>query len=84
MPGVRNGYARPIPGESPTCETGAANLGEAHPDEDHMLIRMIEGFTRILGKSQGYLGLPLRDEMIDCPVGGSGMPSMVTTWNPHA
>ncbi|WDA11418.1 hypothetical protein [Paracoccus marcusii] len=47
-----------------------------------MLIGTIEGVTRIIGKSQGYLGLPLRDELINCTVGGQGTPAMVTAWQP--
>ena len=47
-----------------------------------MQIGMIEGATRIIGKSQGYLGLPLRDELISCTVGGDGTPAMVTVWFP--
>lgn len=47
-----------------------------------MMIKRIEGTTRTLGKSQGYIGLPLRDEMTDCTVGGEGTPSMVTAWEP--
>ncbi|QRM43995.1 hypothetical protein [Rhizobium sp. BG4] len=47
-----------------------------------MQIAMIERATRILGKSQGYLGLPLRDELINCTVGGEGTPAMVTAWTP--
>ena len=47
-----------------------------------MLIRMIEGATRIIGKSQGYLGLPLRDEVIPCDVNGPETPAMVTAWEP--
>lgn len=47
-----------------------------------MIIAMIKGVTRVIGKSQGYLGLPLRDEPIDCPVNGPGTPSMVTAWEP--
>jgi hypothetical protein len=47
-----------------------------------MMIGRIEGATRVLGKSQGYLGLPLRDEVINCTVGGEGTPSMVTAWLP--
>lgn len=43
-----------------------------------MLIKMIEGATRVLGKTQGYLGLPVRDELITCTLGGEGTPSMVT------
>jgi hypothetical protein len=40
------------------------------------------GTTRVLGKSQGYAGLPLRDETINCSVSGPGTPSMVTAWHP--
>jgi hypothetical protein len=47
-----------------------------------MQIGMIEGATRIIGKSQGYLGLPLRDELINCSVDGDGTPAMVTAWIP--
>jgi hypothetical protein len=47
-----------------------------------MQIAMIEGTTRIIGKSQGYLGLPLRDEVINCAVDGDGTPAMVTAWHP--
>lgn len=47
-----------------------------------MQIGMIEGHTRILGKSQGYLGLPLRDVVINCTVGGPDTPAMETAWFP--
>jgi hypothetical protein len=47
-----------------------------------MIIKRIEGATRVLGKAQGYLGLPLRDEMIFDLVNGPGTPSMVTAWEP--
>lgn len=47
-----------------------------------MIIKMIEGVTRIIGQSQGYLGLPLRDERVDCPVNGPETPAMVTAWEP--
>lgn len=46
-----------------------------------MEIGVIEGATRIVGKSQGYLGLPIRDEVISCSVNGP-TPSMVTAWKP--
>lgn len=46
-----------------------------------MLIAMIEGVTRIIGKSQGYRGLPLRDEVITDPVNGQ-TPAMVSAWQP--
>jgi hypothetical protein len=47
-----------------------------------MQIGRIEGATRVIGKSQGYLGLPLRDERINCTVNGEGTPAMVTAWLP--
>lgn len=47
-----------------------------------MMIKRIEGCTRIVGKAQGYLGLPLRDEQIHDAVNGPGTPSMVTAWEP--
>lgn len=47
-----------------------------------MQIGRVKNATRVLGKSQGYLGLPIRDEPINCTVGGQGTPSMVTAWFP--
>lgn len=47
-----------------------------------MIILRIQGATRVLGKSQGYMGLPLRDELVHCSVGGEETPSMVTAWEP--
>ena len=47
-----------------------------------MQIGHILGATRTIGKSQGYKGLPLRDEPINCGVNGPGTPSMVTAWLP--
>ncbi|TRD21898.1 hypothetical protein [Palleronia caenipelagi] len=47
-----------------------------------MLIGHIEGATRTIGKSQGYLGLPIRDETLDCVINGQGTPAMVTAWHP--
>lgn len=41
-----------------------------------MIINSIEGCTRRIGKSQGYLCLPLRDEVID------GTPTMTSSWQP--
>lgn len=46
-----------------------------------MIIAMVEGATRVIGKSQGYLGLPLRDETVDCSVNGP-IPTMVSAWEP--
>ena len=47
-----------------------------------MIIGRIEGATRVLGKSQGYLGLPLRDVVINSTVGGPETPAMETAWVP--
>lgn len=47
-----------------------------------MEIGRIANATRVIGQSQGYFGLPLRDEQIDCPVNGPRTPSMVTAWFP--
>lgn len=47
-----------------------------------MIIGHIEGATRVLGKSQGYIGLPLRDIAVNCKVGGEGTPAMQTAWFP--
>ena len=47
-----------------------------------MLINRIEGATRTVGKSQGYLGLPLRDEEIVDPVTGAATPTMTSAWQP--
>ncbi len=49
-----------------------------------MEIGRIEGATRVIGKSQGYLGLPLRDELIDCSVNGPNTPAMTTAWIPSS
>lgn len=47
-----------------------------------MQIGMIKGATRTIGKSQGYLGLPLRDIVLDDTVNGPGTPAMETAWLP--
>ncbi len=47
-----------------------------------MLIARIPNATRTIGKSQGYLGLPLRDEVRSTTVDGPATPCMVTAWEP--
>lgn len=42
----------------------------------------IEGETRRLGESQGYLGLPIRNDIVECTVGGAGTPCMLSAWMP--
>lgn len=47
-----------------------------------MQIGRIEGATRVLGKSQGYLGLPIRDCTMSTSVDGPATPVMQTAWLP--
>ncbi len=47
-----------------------------------MEVGRITGATRVVGACQGYLGLPIRDELINCPVNGPNTPAMVTAWFP--
>jgi hypothetical protein len=47
-----------------------------------MEIGHVEGATRVVGKGQGYYGLPIRDELINCTVNGPDTPAMVTAWFP--
>ncbi|WP_434712927.1 hypothetical protein NMA58_08095 [Rhizobium sp. YTUHZ045] len=47
-----------------------------------MQVGMIQGHTRILGKSQGYLGLPVRDIVVNDTVNGPETPAMQTAWLP--
>ena len=34
------------------------------------------------GQSQGFIGLPIRDEIVNCSVSGPGTPTMVSAWIP--
>ena len=47
-----------------------------------MEIGRIQGATRVVGKSQGYRGLPIKDEVIECPTTGKKTPVMSTAWIP--
>ena len=50
-----------------------------------MQIAHIEGATRVIGKSQGYLGLPVKDHKIAVSVGGivrEQTSAMTTAWHP--
>ena len=47
-----------------------------------MIIGRIEGETRVLGKQQGYIGLPVRDECVHDEVNGPETPCMVSAWTP--
>jgi len=47
-----------------------------------MIIAHIEGATRVLGKRQGYLGLPVRDEVIVDKATGIETASITTAWEP--
>lgn len=47
-----------------------------------MISGRIEGATRTLGKSQGYLGLSIRDELQNTTTDGPETPTMVSAWFP--
>lgn len=47
-----------------------------------MMIKTIEGVTRVIGKAQGYLGLPVRDAIVHDKASGHDVPSMTTAWEP--
>jgi len=47
-----------------------------------MMVARIEDATRVIGKGQGYLGLPVRDHHMICTVGGEFTPTMTTAWHP--
>ena len=47
-----------------------------------MIGKRIEGTTRVIGKSQGYIGLAIRDTTINCTVNGGETPCMETAWEP--
>ncbi|CZT36166.1 hypothetical protein [Rhizobium sp. 9140] len=45
-----------------------------------MEIAIIDGCTRTIGESQGYIGLPLRDIILNDTVNGPGTPAMESAW----
>lgn len=47
-----------------------------------MEIGRIQGCTRVIGRSQGYYGLPLRDIVIDDSVTGPQTAAMESAWMP--
>lgn len=47
-----------------------------------MIVGRIRGTTRVIGKSQGYIGLPLRDVLLHDTVNGPDTPAMQTAWEP--
>lgn len=47
-----------------------------------MMIKRIPGATRVLGKSQGYLGLPVLDQEIHDNASGHTVNTMTTAWEP--
>lgn len=47
-----------------------------------MEIGRIQGCTRVIGRSQGYHGLPLRDIRINDSVTGPETPAMESAWFP--
>lgn len=49
---------------------------------EKMHIGRIAGCTRVLGKSQGYLGLPVRDTAVIDSASGNKTHAMETAWFP--
>jgi len=47
-----------------------------------MMVACIEGAARHIGASQGYEGLPVRDELVNCTVNGPRTPCMTTARTP--
>lgn len=47
-----------------------------------MLVKRIANATRVLGQSQGYLGLPVRDGVIFDTATRTSAPCMLTAWEP--
>lgn len=47
-----------------------------------MINAPIEGETRRIGEKQGYLGLSIKDDVINCRVNGPDTPVMITAWVP--
>ncbi len=47
-----------------------------------MISLRIKDATRVIGKSQGYLGLAVRDLMTNDTVNGPDTPAMETAWEP--
>lgn len=47
-----------------------------------MQIKHINGFTRVIGEEQGYIGLPLRDIVLNDSVTGPETPAMESAWQP--
>ncbi len=47
-----------------------------------MIPGIIKNHIRIIGKSQGYIGLAVRDARVHDTVNGPGTPVMETAWMP--
>lgn len=47
-----------------------------------MMVGRVANATRTIGEDQGYLALPIRDEVVKCAVNGEGTAVMVTAWEP--
>lgn len=47
-----------------------------------MIIAMIKGFTRVCGKAQGYMGLPIRDTAVVDKAQNLVVNRMETAWTP--
>lgn len=47
-----------------------------------MLFGRIDGATRTIGEAQGYQGLAIRDDIVNCEVNGPSTAMMTTAWVP--
>jgi hypothetical protein len=81
---LRNIDTRPGPNAGGALDKSLPPFDRKAEHCEQMQIGTINGFTRVLGEGQGYLGLPVRDELVNCSVGGEDTPSMVTMWIPTA
>lgn len=47
-----------------------------------MIVARIEGCTRVLGKTQGFIGLPIRDQEVQDTGTQEVYPAMMSAWEP--
>lgn len=47
-----------------------------------MIVGRVKGATKVLGKSQGFLGLPVREDTLLIDTDGSTHKVLVTAWEP--
>ena len=67
--------------KSPTWK-GSAPCAGKREERQRMIVRMISDCTRVCGKAQGFLGLPIRDIWRHDTSTGETVPAMQTSWEP--